>query len=143
MADWEFRYRWWRRWIAVVAPFRGVYYGIRDLVVYAPLIWRDRDWDSSFMLEIWEFKLRRMERHFRRYGHHLNSGRAADQMRLCAALCKRIHENNYLSHMFREDWETFRPLMRARYPQYCAEQQEQDMDLLFKMLRKHLLGWWD
>ena len=39
---------------------RNTLTGIKNLVAWAPLIWKDRDWDYGFLEEILKFKLTRM-----------------------------------------------------------------------------------
>ena len=44
--------------------FRQFRDGISNLIVWFPIIWKDRDWDHTFMLDILSFKLHRMNKYF-------------------------------------------------------------------------------
>jgi hypothetical protein len=56
---WYFVYRAWahhvRYWL------KDIRYGIGNLIAYAPLLWRDRDWDHTYMWKLLLKKLKRME----------------------------------------------------------------------------------
>lgn len=63
-------YRWtWRtiykniNWI-----FRDVYTGIKNVFVWLPIIWNDRNFDHEYLARIMEFKFRRMSHAFSKYG---------------------------------------------------------------------------
>lgn len=75
--------------------FRNIKYGYRNLYVYVPVIWRDRDWDYSSMLSLWELKFKRMAHQHLVYGHHIGNERTARKLRVAAALCSRIREDDY------------------------------------------------
>jgi len=82
-------------WSDVIHPFRCVKYGLENIWVYLPILWHDRDWDYTFMLVMWERKFRRMADLHTNYGHLLRSDLTAQQLRLCAKLCKRIADSEY------------------------------------------------
>src|SRR5690348_15931637 len=79
-------------------PFHFYWYqiGIRNLVRWLPVIWRDQDWDEGFMLTMWESKFRNMADFFA--SDNAWTGDApehAHQLRQCAELCRRIHADEY------------------------------------------------
>lgn len=39
---------------------RNIRYGIRNIIDYFPTVWRDRDWDSAYIVYFIAKKLRRM-----------------------------------------------------------------------------------
>ena len=39
-----------------------IYYGIKNIIEYMPLIYYDRDWDYLFLLELMKYKIGRMEK---------------------------------------------------------------------------------
>lgn len=71
---------------------RNFFDGVSNLVTWAPIIWRDRDWDYSFLLDMLEFKLRRMGA---QGFHHVWTEEKAAQVIACADACKRIREDKY------------------------------------------------
>jgi hypothetical protein len=82
-------------WSEFVHPARRVVYGVRNLFAYLPIIWHDRDWDYSCMLDLWEFKFKRMAHLFEHYGHHVGDKEQARNLRMCAQLCARIRDDEY------------------------------------------------
>lgn len=82
-------------WTELTWPFRWTKYGLQNVWAYFPLIWRDRDWDYCFMLDLWELKFRRMAHLQATYGNGVLAHRYARQLRVAAALCKRISEDKY------------------------------------------------
>ncbi len=41
--------------------FRSIKYGIKNLITWFPIIWKDRDWDHWYLYKILRFKLIQME----------------------------------------------------------------------------------
>jgi len=70
-------------------------YGILNLIIWFPIIWRDRNWDHSYMFEMLEYKLSLMEKLFRKYGHSVNSEKDAHYIMICKNLCKRLADDEY------------------------------------------------
>jgi len=158
--------------------FRSIKYGIENLIIWAPVIWKDRDWDHWYLYKMLKFKLIRMENLHRKYGHSVNSIKTADQIKICAKLLERLIEDEYDEHVFKnhnEKWgethfhwdecknkkgySSLRITRRDNVNTNKEEEQErkefnrlckhedklrkQDIDYLFKLMNKHIQGWWD
>ena len=39
---------------------RNIRYGIKNIIDYFPIVWRDRDWDSAYIVDFISKKLQRM-----------------------------------------------------------------------------------
>lgn len=140
--------------------------GIRNVIRWIPLIYRDRDWDYVYLMEIIKFKLENMEECFRKYGCTVDSKRKAKEMRICIKLLGRIAEDDYCEKEYDDHYEKWgRPefkdhtikcskiitkddeLQSRKESNRLYEKEEklkkQDMDLLFKIMRRKILGWWD
>ena len=100
--------------------------GLRNLWDYFPLIWRDRNWDWEYLAMLMEFKITRMANSTEKYGHHMRVAEDVKNMRLCAALLKRILDNEY-------------PFVEGEIDYMM----KQDEALLFKTMQKHWRCWWD
>ena len=75
---------------------RQIIRGIRNLIAFVPLIWRDRDWDYCFLLEMLVFKLRRMEAAFvSDAAVSLDSEKAAASIKFCHETLARAWEDDY------------------------------------------------
>ena len=83
---------WWK--------FEGRYYypnfinGLKNLWRWLPTIWRDRDWDHSFIYSILAKKLEFQADYMNRKSRHLNSRRDAEKVKLVAKLI-RLHQEDF------------------------------------------------
>ncbi len=157
--------------------FRNIKRGIPNLIKWAPVIWKDRDWDHYFLFIILQFKLKQMEKLQRKHGISINSKDYADQIKTCILLLDRIIKNDYLTNVLKphekkwgESHLNFKPLPdkpgfssgiftvdnvtnkkeekqenkeRMKLYKHSDYLEQQDLDLLFKNIRKYIQGWWD
>lgn len=82
--------------------FKNLKYGIINLIKWFPIIWKDRDWDYGFILDILKFKLTNVENMFRYYGNHVDSKRDADNVHKALLYLDRMinydHHDNVFKH---------------------------------------------
>ena len=125
-----------RRLLDIQNHWFYLYYGVRNLVSWFSIIWKDRDWDHNFLLRIMEKKLSSMAYLHENHGHLLNNGRYARQLRIAAHLCKRLHEEPY--------YETASLRFDRRTANFVgAELQKQDKEMLGRLIGKYIDHWWD
>jgi hypothetical protein len=133
-------YRWGAR------PFTNIkwiiedlfWYGPRNVIRWLPKIWLDADFDYSYLLKLMEYKLSRMA-DVQAKGFHLNRDRSARQMKVCAALCKRLsNEDSY----YRNADKVF-PMRGKWWSQHITNAQKQDQQMLGKIIGKYITHWWD
>ena len=156
---------------------RNIRYGFRNLKTWFLVIWNDRDYDHWFLYKIIQFKLKRMERLQRKYGHSINSDKIADKMKICVSLLERLLEDDYIGNALEshekkwgESEMIFTPIpdkkgyselnfkvekvtnekekakeTKERRTKYdlARDSKEQDLDMLFSIIRKNVEGWWD
>jgi hypothetical protein len=85
---------WWK--------FEGKYYhkdlyrGIKNLIHWFPVIWKDRDWDSSYIYQILEHKIKLMASGISKRDIHLNAQRDAEIMRMCVRLMELMRADYYV-----------------------------------------------
>jgi hypothetical protein len=156
--------------------FRNIEYGVENLIVWFPIIWSDRNWDQTFIYTILRHKLDQTQKYFRKYGHHVNSDRDANNMKTCVLILDRLLNDIYHEQAFKKydkkwgeanfsTFETENPdLYRVIITRENVQTEEdkikeradfkrawehhdylkkQDLDILFKLMRKHIEGWWD
>lgn len=116
-----------------------LYYGVRNLIVYFPLIWRDRDWDQAYLVRLMEFKFRKMADLQEKYGNGLLHMRYARQLRTAALLCKRMSEDECYHENARK---AFVYSSRAWAKEISAVE-KQDKEMLGKLIGKYIDHWWD
>jgi hypothetical protein len=131
-------------------------YGIWNIVKWLPIIWKDRNWDYIYILIIMYKKLSLMEKHIRQNDNHVDAPKDADSIKLCVLLIDRLLKDNYYENVFKEYYKKWgRPQLLwensnisnskeyNRLSQNAIDLKEQDFDLLFKQIRKHIQRWWD
>lgn len=120
-----------------VYPIRNFFVGIKAIIRYAPLIYRDRDWDQGFMFDLLSFKVGRMRKHaeecFIPHGK-----KSVKRLRVVELLCKRIGSSDYYVEK-----EMF-PKLRVGINNMPVSmyQEEEDLKLLCKYLEKYSRTWW-
>ena len=87
---------------------RHIYYGVvkvkifwrlRRLLAWLPVLWNDAEWDHSYLFRIMEFKLRRMAGHQRTHKRHIGYERTVQQLTEAAALCSRMANEIYFANL--------------------------------------------
>jgi len=124
---------WWR------TQWHCINIGIGNIISWLPVVYIDRWWDHSFLYSILRFKLSLMERGFRKYGMSVNSEKDAKNIKICVLLLDRLINNDYIDYMDEKGWE---PKVRFSFEKE-EEMINQDLDMLFKLLRKQIRVWWD
>lgn len=132
---------------------------IKRIIEWIPVLWKTEDWDHGFMTQIWSYSLKRL-RDSMINGHSVMSETRLKNINTAIFLLKRIgrdHEYTDLDidllirkygplgipGIDKETWpkEAIKELVDlSKKDKYLFNQ---DIDLLSKILKKHLLGWWD
>lgn len=68
--------------------------GIKNLIKWFPVIWKDRDWDDHYIFEVLKFKLNKQADYIGGRGNHLNAKRDAEIMRLVNKLIE-LHQDEF------------------------------------------------
>ena len=129
-------------------------------IKWLPTIWNDRDWDYSYLFILLEFKLYGIKKEMER----MNDAQS-ESVEYALKLLRRINSDPYqeIAFMFEEDrWgkttyidferykekaitEEDKRLARADFRRRCNLDEyleEQDIEILFKHLKKHIQYWW-
>jgi secreted Zn-dependent insulinase-like peptidase len=75
--------------------------GIKNLIIWFPVIWEDQWRDDIFFFILIRKKLILMEKNFRKNGHHVGNEKDADKMRTCINLINRIYEDDYIEQAYK------------------------------------------
>ena len=84
---------WWK--------FDGRYYhkdfinGVKSLIRWFPTIWKDRDWDDSFIFEIMIQKIKNQSSYIGGRDFHTRAKRDAEIMMTCVRLMEKVKEEYY------------------------------------------------
>lgn len=109
---------------------RNIKYGIENLVIWFPTIWKDRNWDYYYFFKILEKKLELFEQTHTN-GIYLHWEPVAKNLKIAKNLCKRLSDEYDYYELANQDYKKVQYL------------QKQDIDLLCKIINKEVFKWWD
>lgn len=69
--------------------------GIRNVIYWFPIIWKDRNWDSHYIFEILKHKLKAQAKYIGDRDMHTRAKQDARRMRLCISLMQKVQEEDY------------------------------------------------
>jgi hypothetical protein len=76
---------------------RNLIQGIKNIIKWIPIIYKDRDWDYYYILETLKFKLSNQSKHTLNKSRHVNATKDSRIMDLCIKLISKIQDEYYLS----------------------------------------------
>ena len=80
---------------------------IESILFWFPIIWKDRDWDSIYLLKLIEIKIRKMRKYFIESGVAIHSKKEIRAMVIAETIVKRLKKegyDKYLSKKHDEKW---------------------------------------
>jgi hypothetical protein len=69
--------------------------GVKNIIYWFPVIWKDRDWDGHYIFEILQHKLVAQANYIGKRDFHTRAQQDARRMRLCVKLIKKVQEEDY------------------------------------------------
>lgn len=84
---------WW--WYNIGWKIRDIYRSIRNVIRWIPIIWKDRDWDDSYIFTILQTKLKFQAKYIGDRDLHTRAKRDAEVMNLCVKLIEKIKDDYY------------------------------------------------
>ena len=105
------------------------------VICWIPVIWKTHTWDAGYTLVILRKSLQELCDTITKYGIHCNKARDIKRMRIAINLLDRIIKDDYCL-----DDSFFTGKMDV---QQTHSRETWDQRYLFKLLDKHMLGWWD
>lgn len=131
----------------------------RTIFQYIPILWRDNDWEYTYIFILLQYKLARTRKCI--VGNEIISERykVAKQIRTCELLLDRLIKDEYCKDLF-EEWHAMAParwssggIMPPSTPaadkllKKAADleehQKKQDLELFAKIFTRHVRTWWD
>jgi hypothetical protein len=70
-------------------------HGIKNIIYWFPVIWKDRDWDDHFIFEVLKHKLKAQSKYIGSNDRHTRSQQDARRMRLCVSLIEKVQYETY------------------------------------------------
>jgi hypothetical protein len=71
--------------------------GIKNLIHWIPIIWKDRDWDQHYIFEVLKHKLIKQAKYIGSRDFHTRAKRDAEIMMLCVRLIEKVQDETYSS----------------------------------------------
>lgn len=115
---------------------RSFRYGVRNLIRWFPYIWKDRDWDYTYTLELLKRKLIFQAVHTRRNSIHSNATHQANLMEECAVLLHAVQHEIYIDEAISADETTHEQMDQA------IKDHEEARKKAFLILSENIESWW-
>jgi len=110
-------------------------HGVKNLIYWFPVIWKDRNWDSSFIFEILSHKLKAQSKYIGKRDFHVTAKRDAEVMMTCVRLIKLVRDEHYqMEYMdYRKAKYWFQPVEdQPGYTTWESKELEENYDDYFK-----------
>lgn len=75
--------------------YRDFTYGIKNLIKWFPVIWKDRDWDDHYIWEILKFKITNQAEYIGGRDIHTRAKRDSEIMMTCVRLMEKVQSEYY------------------------------------------------
>ena len=111
---------------------------IKNLIRWAPIIWRDHDWDYHFIYEMLKHKLTFTEKFIREKGIHVFNTEDADSIVKAIELIDKVQNEYYLNKYLSEATEWTKEGIDKAVEEHDKVKQE-----LFQHLNDNIEKWWD
>ena len=69
--------------------------GVKNIIYWFPIIWKDRNWDSHYIFEIMKHKLSAQANYIGTSDRHTRAQQDARRMKLCVKLMQKIQDEDY------------------------------------------------
>jgi hypothetical protein len=115
--------------------YRDIKQGISNMVAYAPLIWRDRDWDYEFLYRMLLFKMKRMQPAIRVMSAPSDYHAALDR---CVVLLEEVNNRSQCNCSYLGTKEC-----GVEQHISCNKLQQEMLKEFGKLFSRYSQGWWD
>ena len=124
---------WWK--------FDGKYYhkflkhGIKNIIYWFPIIWKDRNWDHDYIFRILQHKLKAQSKYIGSNDRHTRAQYDAQRMNLCVNLMQKLQDSYYdLEYMdYAKNRHWFEPCKdKEGYSTWESENIWEEYDQYFK-----------
>lgn len=113
-------------------------YGIKNLIKWFPLVWKDRDYDHNYILYTLKFKIHNTRKLHEKNRRHVGVEKEIHCMKVCEILLDRlIKDDYYLMHYNKTGINNKKTIIRINNSIIG------DKEYLFHILSKRIDSWWD
>ena len=97
--EWYWKLYRWFKWDAKHLH-RDIAQGFRNLWIWLPIIWKDRDWDDHYIFAVLKFKIANTAKYTETKQRFVGWEKEVRYMRICEKLIDRIQNEYYQSEYF-------------------------------------------
>lgn len=147
----------------IKSTWYSIYYGIGNIITYAPTVWKDRDWDYIYFYDLMYFKLSRMLEHHKKYNCFTSQDDTVSELQEALDILDRLIDNEYdtieinkifdkygLSHDTLENYMKSHKILNESHNddeitkafETAYDIHKRDLDKLFKLIANNVEGWW-
>jgi hypothetical protein len=108
--------------------------GVKNLIYWFPIIWKDRNWDSHYIFEIMKHKLSAQADYIGGRDLHTRAQLDAKRMRLCVKLMSLVQDEFYSSEYsdYHKTKHWFEPIPETTLSSWESRTLEENFDDYFK-----------
>ena len=137
---------------------RNIKRGISNLIVWFPIIWKDRDYDYAYILDILKFKIQKQAKSILKNSNYDGSKSDVQKMNLLVELINRFQNDYYelewldyeqdYSEYFKKYQRQFKILNNPEKPlgkiahNIALNNHKRCKELIFKLLSENIQKWW-
>ena len=116
--------------------------GIKNLIYWFPIIWKDRDYDHAFIEYMLEHKYKAMYKRFSDPNatyvnwETIQDAKALKALKICLIILERRQEEFYIMRLYDKYFDN--NIIRD-----VASIEDRDWRLLNRLTEKYMLYWWD
>jgi len=114
---------------------RNTLQGLKNLWYWLPIIWKDRNWDHSFIYEVMKHKMTSQADYISKNDRHTRAQQDARRMRICVKLMQRCQDETYSLEYadYHKDKHWFEPCEdKEGYSTWESENIWENYDVYFK-----------
>lgn len=130
--------------------FYDIRYGIQNIIYYLPVIWKDRDWDNEYILDLLKYKLKKNEKNLRKYSIAVDNDKTADEIKNVVDLIE-IYPNitleadpdfKYQEYIENIEDEEEKDYWIRRYYTSIYNMEDECYKMIFELLGRNSQKWW-
>lgn len=154
----------YRNWFVKLC--RKISKSVKNLIVWFPIIWKDRNWDEDYLLEIIGFKLKQMSKFHKKHGFSVEADSVAEELKKLSKLVEKITNDDYNSERMEElvnkvefsfsekdsngmytlkstglTNEESKEMLNLEHELYKLKRK--DLDRVFDTMKERIEYWWD
>jgi len=118
--------------------------GIKNLIKWFPIIWKDRDWDQAYIEYMLQFKLEQMYKRFKDPYRtdvdwdYPSSKKSLKALKICITILERRRAEFYISL-----WDSNKEELTDELMYLIDNVERRDWKILHSLIHQYMEGWWD